>query len=115
VQINIARIYARLDFLRLMNFKVAWNAEQQQPLNPAHASTIKVFGTEFYLEACRLMQEILGPTAALRPGAPAAALNGRVGQFVRSIHILTFGGGTNELQRDLIALFGLGMPVQPRF
>jgi len=115
VQINIARIHARLEFLRLMNFKVAWGAEQHQPLNPAHASSIKVFGTEFYLEACRLMQEILGPTAALRPGSPEAALNGRVGQFVRSIHILTFGGGTNEMQRDLIALFGLGMPVQPRF
>ncbi|MBI1816747.1 MAG: acyl-CoA dehydrogenase family protein [Deltaproteobacteria bacterium] len=115
VQINLARIHARLDFLRLMNFKVAWGAEQGQPLNPAHASSIKVFGTEFYLEACRLMQEILGPTATLRPGSPAAALNGRVGQFVRSIHILTFGGGTNEMQRDLICLFGLGMPVMPRF
>ena len=54
VQLNLARIYARLDFLRLMNFKVAWGAEQNQPLNPAHASTIKVFGTEFYLEALPL-------------------------------------------------------------
>jgi hypothetical protein len=115
VQLSIARIHARLDFLRLMNFKVAWGAEQQQPLNPAHASTIKVFGTEFYLEACRVMLEILGPAATLRPGSPEAALNGRVGQLLRSIHILTFGGGTNEMQRDLIALFGLGMPVQPRF
>jgi hypothetical protein len=42
-------------------------------------------------------------------------LNGRVASFLRGIHILTFGGGTNEMQRDLIALFGLGMPVQPRF
>lgn len=115
VQLNIARIYARLDFLRLMNFKVAWGAEQQQPLNPAHASTIKVFGTEFYLEACRAMLEILGPAANVRPGSPGAAVNGHIGALLRSIHILTFGGGTNEMQRDLIALFGLGMPVQPRF
>jgi alkylation response protein AidB-like acyl-CoA dehydrogenase len=68
VQVNLARIYARLDFLRLMNFKVAWNAEQGASLNPAHASTIKVFGTEFYLEACRLMLEIMGPGANFRPG-----------------------------------------------
>ncbi len=115
VQLNIARIYARLDFLRLMNFKIAWGAEQQQPMNPAHASTIKVFGTEFYLEACRLMLEILGPAATLRPGSPEAVINGRIGFLLRSIHILTFGGGTNELQRDLIALFGLSMPVMPRF
>ena len=32
----------------------------------------------------------------------------------RSMHILTFGGGTNEMQRDLIAIFGLGMPGSPR-
>ena len=115
VQLSIARIHARLDFLRLMNFKVAWGAEQNQPLNPAHASSIKVFGTEFYLEACRLMMEILGPAANFRSGSPEAALNGRIGFMLRGIHILTFGGGTNELQRDLIALFGLGMPVQPRF
>jgi alkylation response protein AidB-like acyl-CoA dehydrogenase len=115
VQMNIARLHTRLDFLRLMNFKVAWCAEQNQPLNPAHASTIKVFGTEFYLEACRLMLEILGPAGTFRPGSSEAALNGRIGYLLRAIHILTFGGGTNELQRDLIALFGLGMPVQPRF
>ena len=115
VQINLARIYARLDFMRLMNFKIAWTAEQNQPLNPAHASTIKVFGTEFYLEAFRLMQEILGPAGTFRPGSPEAALNGRIGFLLRSMHILTFGGGTNEMQRDLIALFGLSMPVQPRF
>ncbi|HXQ22688.1 MAG TPA: acyl-CoA dehydrogenase family protein [Candidatus Acidoferrales bacterium] len=115
VQMNIARIHARLDFLRLMNFKVAWNAEQGEPLNPAHASSIKVFGTEFYLEACRSMLEILGAAGTFRGGSPDAAVNGRVGFMQRSIHVLTFGGGTNEMQRDLIALFGLGMPVQPRF
>jgi alkylation response protein AidB-like acyl-CoA dehydrogenase len=115
VQLNLARIHARLDFLRLMNFKVAWGAEQNQPLNPAHASTIKVFGTEFYLEAIRLMLEILGPAGTFRSGSPDAALRGRIGFMLRSIHILTFGGGTNEMQRDLICLFGLSMPVMPRF
>jgi alkylation response protein AidB-like acyl-CoA dehydrogenase len=115
VQINLARVYARIDFMRLMNFKIAWNAEQGEPVNPAHASCIKVFGTEFYLEACRLMLEVLGPAASFRGGSPGAAVGGRIGFLVRSIHVLTFGGGTNEMQRDLIALFGLGMPVQPRF
>lgn len=114
VQLSIARMHVCIEFLRLMNFKVAWGAEQNEPLNPAHASALKVFGTEFYNEAYRLMAEILGPTAALRPGSPDAALNGRVGFILRATHILTFGGGTNEMQRDLIALFGLGMPVQPR-
>ncbi len=61
------------------------------------------------------MLEILGPAGTFRAGSPEAAIGGRVGFLLRSIHILTFGGGTNEMQRDLIALFGLGMPVMPRF
>jgi hypothetical protein len=32
----------------------------------------------------------------------------------RGLLILTFGGGTNEIQRDLIGLFGLGLPRVPR-
>jgi hypothetical protein len=115
VQLNVARIHARLDFLRLMNFKVAWEAEQGLPMNPAYASSIKVFGTEFYLEACRLMLEVLGQPGTLRKGSPEALVGGRIEFLLRTIHILTFGGGTNEMQRDLICLFGLSMPVMPRF
>jgi alkylation response protein AidB-like acyl-CoA dehydrogenase len=115
VQVNIARIYARLDFMRLMNFKIAWNAEQNEPMNPAHASCIKVFGTEFYLEACRLMLEVMGSAGTFRAGSSAALLNDRIGFLLRGLHILTFGGGVNEMQRDLICMFGLSMPVMPRF
>jgi len=37
-------------------------------------------------------------------------LLGRLEMHARSMVILTFGGGTNEIQRDLIAIFGLNMP-----
>jgi alkylation response protein AidB-like acyl-CoA dehydrogenase len=114
VQINLARVHARLEFLRLANWKVAAEATQGAPLNPADASTIKVFGTEFYLEAFRLLMEILGPVATVSGDSPEAVLRGRLEARVRSMHILTFGGGTNEMQRDLIAIFGLGMPGSPR-
>ncbi|MCU1456229.1 MAG: acyl-CoA dehydrogenase [Actinomycetia bacterium] len=114
VQLNLARVHARLEFLRLANWKVAWEATQGIPLDPADASTIKVFGTEFYLEAFRLLMEILGPSAAVSRGGAGAVLKGRLERGVRSMHILTFGGGTNEMQRDLIAVFGLGMPGSSR-
>jgi alkylation response protein AidB-like acyl-CoA dehydrogenase len=114
VQLNLARVHARLEFLRLANWKVAAEATAGEPLNPAAASTIKVFGTEFYLEAFRLLMEILGPVAPVKGGSPEAVLRGRLEARIRSMHILTFGGGTNEMQRDLIAIFGLGMPGSPR-
>ena len=47
-------------------------------------------------------------------GSPDAVLRGRLEALERSMHILTFGGGTNEMQRDLIAIFGLNMPGSPR-
>lgn len=109
VQVHLARIRSRLEFLRLENWKVAWSSTQGR-LEVADASSIKVFGTEFYLEAFRLMMEIIGQQSYLKKGAPGSVLRSRLELNYRSLLILTFGGGTNEIQRDLIAIFGLGMP-----
>jgi 3-oxocholest-4-en-26-oyl-CoA dehydrogenase alpha subunit len=109
VQVNLARVHAKLEFLRLINWKVAWTATQGG-MDVADASTIKVFGTEFYLEAFRLLGEVLGQQTYLRRGSPEAVLKGKIEQLYRSLLILTFGGGVNEVQRDLIAMFGLGLP-----
>ncbi|HEY2428706.1 MAG TPA: acyl-CoA dehydrogenase family protein [Acidimicrobiales bacterium] len=109
VQINLARVRAKLEFLRLMNWKVAWTATQGG-LDVADASTTKVFGTEFYLEAFRLLMEVLGEPAYLNGSSADAVLRGRLEMSYRSLIILTFGGGTNEIQRELIDMFGLGLP-----
>jgi alkylation response protein AidB-like acyl-CoA dehydrogenase len=114
VQTNLARVHSGLEFLRLINWKVAWTATDGQPLDVADASIIKVFGTEFYLEAFRLLMEILGPVAYLRQGSPQSILKSRLERNYRSLLILTFGGGTNEIQRDLIGMFGLGLPRATR-
>ena len=113
VQLSLARVHARLEFLRLINWKIAW-ASTQKSLHPADASATKVFGTEFYLEALRLLMEILGQHAYLKDDSPGVMLGARLEHQYRGLIILTFGGGTNEVQRDLIAVFGLGMPLAPR-
>jgi 3-oxocholest-4-en-26-oyl-CoA dehydrogenase alpha subunit len=113
VQLNLAKAYAGFEFLRLANWKVAWAATRDE-LPVADASTIKVFGTEHYLESFRLLMEVLGERAYLTEDAPGALLASRLEQMYRSLLILTFGGGTNELQRDLIAAFGMGMPMAKR-
>ena len=106
VQLNLARVRTGLEFLRQINWKVASSAH----LDISDASTIKIFGTEFYLEAFRLLMEVLGPRAYLQRNSSAEVLKGRLEMNYRSLVILTFGGGTNEIQRDLIAMFGLGLP-----
>ena len=110
VQLNLARVRAKLEFLQLIGWKVAASGGA----NPADASSTKVFGTELSCEAYRLLSEVLGPAASLAKGSPGAVLAGRIERGMQGALILTFGGGVNEVQRDLIALFGLGMPRVPR-
>jgi len=114
VQTDLAWVHARIEVLRTMNWQVAWHAENGDALDPAAASAVKVFGTEFYMEGLQKLLEVLGPVANVREGSPDAALHGRLSTLLRGLHVLTFGGGTNELQRDLLAIFGLGLPGSPR-
>jgi alkylation response protein AidB-like acyl-CoA dehydrogenase len=113
VQMNFARVRAGLEFLRLINWKVAWTATQGH-LDVADASSIKVFGTEFNMEAIRLLHEIIGESGYVPPGGLGAVTNGALEANYRGLTILTFGGGVNEVQRDLISIFGLGMPRSMR-
>jgi len=109
VRLHLARARAGLEYLRLLNWKVAADAAAGR-LDVADASSIKVFGTEHYQQVLRMLTEVVGPAATLERGSPGAALLGRLEMYTRSLLMLTFGGGTNEVQRDLIAIFGLGMP-----
>ena len=109
VQHNLARLYAKMEVLRLMNWKQAWAAEKGQP-QMADSSAIKVYGSEFLIEAYRALMEVLGAPGILARDSPGAVLQGKVESAYRNGLILTFGGGTNEIQRDIIAMAGMGMP-----
>jgi alkylation response protein AidB-like acyl-CoA dehydrogenase len=108
-QTNLARVVAKLRVLKLMNWKMAWQL-QHANLEMADASAVKVFGSEFFVEAYRALMEVFGPLGTLQGSSPGAIMAGRVESMYRNALILTFGGGTNEVQRDIIAMAGLGMP-----
>lgn len=110
VRLNLARVHAGAEYLKLRNWRIAWAAAARE-LGPAEASATKVFGTEFAIEAYRLLMEVLGAAAVVREGSPGALLAGRIERLHRSALILTFGGGANEMQRDMIAATALGQPV----
>jgi alkylation response protein AidB-like acyl-CoA dehydrogenase len=112
VQLNLARVHAKAEFLKLVNWRIA--AEAGHGLSPATASATKVFGTEFATEAYRLLMEVLGANAHVRDGSAGAILAGKIERMHRSALILTFGGGTNEVQRDIVAATGLGLPISRR-
>jgi 3-oxocholest-4-en-26-oyl-CoA dehydrogenase alpha subunit len=109
VQLTLARSRARLEALRLLNWRLAWELTQND-LNAADASTVKVYGTELFVEVYRSFMEVLGEAGVLKNGSPGAFLAGRVEQMYRWAYVVTFGGGVNEIQREIIATAGLGMP-----
>jgi alkylation response protein AidB-like acyl-CoA dehydrogenase len=109
VQQNLARCHAHVEVLKLMNWKQAW-ASTKGMLHPAEASAAKVFGTEMAVEIYEWMMEVMGQASTVKDGSSEALLRGRIERMYRSALILTFGGGTNEVQRDIIAMAGLGMP-----
>ncbi len=122
VQRNLAEVAARLEFLRLANWKVAWTvANKIDGAEPdidaisgfvADSSAVKVSGTEFYVDAYRRLMQVYGQRAYVVEGSPGYL--SRLEMMYRSTVILTFGGGTNEMQRDLISQFGLGYPRASR-
>ncbi len=111
VQLSLARVHAKAEVLKLMNWRIAAAAGSPRP---AAASATKVYGTELTIEACRLLLEIIGASAEVRDGSPGAVLAGRIERMQRSALILTFGGGTNEVQRDIIGAAALGLPFSRR-
>jgi len=113
VQQNLARATAKIEALRLLAWRQAWNVGRDR-LDPAESSTVKVFGSESFVAIYQWLLEVLGPAGALKAGSAGALLRGRIETYYRTTLVLSFGGGTNEIQRDLIAQLGLGMPRAPR-
>jgi hypothetical protein len=113
VQLTLARVYAVCEALKLANWRVAADLTAGG-LNPADASSMKVLGTQGQVECLRLLLEVLGPAGYLAGDAPAAVVRGQLEQAYRQAPVGTFGGGVNEVQREIIQMAGLGMPRAPR-
>lgn len=112
VQRNLALVDAKLEMLKLINWKVAWSVSNNA-LDVAESSGVKVYGTEFYLEAFRLLMQVRGLDSVVDDPSQSHG-DSRLETMYRGLIILTFGGGTNEMQRDLITQFGLGFPRADR-
>ncbi len=105
----LAECYTRLEAMRLINFRIAADLEAGR-MDVALASTTKVYGSESGLEILRRLVDIVGSSALVRADSSAALLLGELEYEVRASTLMTFGGGTNEIQRELIAQFGMNMP-----
>ena len=108
VKSNFAKIYSGLETLKLICWKQVWGMENNV-LSMTDASLAKIYGSEYFIEAYRMMMEIFGELSIIRDDS-LSILNSRLERMYRTASILTFGGGTNEVQRDIISMAGLLMP-----
>jgi alkylation response protein AidB-like acyl-CoA dehydrogenase len=113
VQIDLARCHARMEAMKLLNWRMAC-ALEAGTMTAADSSAVKVYGTECLIDVYRTLLGILGSIGYLREGSPGAALHGRLERVARAAQINTFGGGVNEVQREIVAAVGLGMARQAR-
>jgi 3-oxocholest-4-en-26-oyl-CoA dehydrogenase alpha subunit len=113
VQMDLARAHARLEAMKLLNWRMA-AALDAGALAPADSSAVKVYGTETLVDVYRTLLGILGSAGYLPVGSPGAVLEGDVERAGRAAQINTFGGGVNEVQREIIASAGLGMARRAR-
>ncbi len=108
VRDELAKIAVDLDVLKLMNIRTA--SMLAAGTIPYHdASMNKIFGTELHQRAFGAMLRVMGRSGGLMSGddVPSRGLLAR--WFMQDV-LLTFGGGANEVHRNIIAMVGLGLP-----
>ena len=113
VQSCLGEAYSRVQAMKVMNWRMAWAMNAGDP-SPALSSAAKVFGTEQLIDIYRLLLEVLGAPGLVHAKSSGAQLAGEIEHEWRGCQINTFGGGVNEVQREIIAMMGLGLPRAPR-
>jgi alkylation response protein AidB-like acyl-CoA dehydrogenase len=113
VRSTLAEVYALLSAADLMNLRLVADVAANT-LGGGDSAAAKIFGTEAVVTAYGQMQEVLGAQGLLRPGSPGAVLQGRVETLARRAQNNTFGGGTNEVMREIVAAKNLGMTLAAR-
>lgn len=105
---KLAEMAADLYVLKVMDLKLASMVDNGQ-VPYYEASLLKVLSTEVQVRFLQDALQMLGSAGLLRRGSPGARLGGDIERFLASALILLFGGGSNDIQRDIMATHGLGL------
>lgn len=113
VAVELGRLATRVEIVRLLSAQVATLLTDKEPL-AAEASMAKVWSSETFQELPALGLDLLGPAGTRSVGSAGAPIHGLVELDYRESPVRKFAAGTNEVQRDIIAQRGLGLPRSRR-
>jgi 3-oxo-4-pregnene-20-carboxyl-CoA dehydrogenase beta subunit len=110
---DVRRALARASAAERINELLNWQVAATETLDVADASVTKVFGSEQVQQIGAELAEIVS-----RHGDPAEQQTAELARWLdvqnKRNTVMTFGGGVNEVQRELIAMAGLKLPRVPR-
>jgi len=109
VREKLGELQIEAQIARWLAYRVAWM--QGQGLIPNYQSSMsKVFGTELNQRVAAAGVNLLGLYGSLRPDSAWAPLQGQLEDMYLSTVSFTIAAGSSEIQRNIIATRGLGLP-----
>ena len=108
---RIAQMAIEIEVARLMCYSVAWRIERGLDIGYIGSMT-KLFITEMLQRLANSEMHTLGLYGQLDVDSKWAPLGGAIERLSLNTISQTIGGGTSEIQRNLIAQRGLGLPAK---
>jgi alkylation response protein AidB-like acyl-CoA dehydrogenase len=109
VRTGLAELFRDAEVARLFNYRVAWQVSQGV-IPYAEASMVKVFGSELQQRVYGFALRMMGLLGQIEAGSERVPIGGKLARDFLAMVLMTFGGGANEVLRDVIAIAALGMP-----
>ena len=109
MRLRLGQLIVDIEMLRHLSNECVWLVMTGQ-VSAMVPSMAKVWSTELYYRMTSIAMQLMGPFGQLQKGSKWAMLDGEVELGYRNSPPMMFGGGANEIQRDIIASRGLGLP-----
>jgi alkylation response protein AidB-like acyl-CoA dehydrogenase len=110
VRARAARIATELEVARMLQRRVISEAVKGG-VPTVQSSMYKLFMNETGKRVANAALDLLGSDAQLKPGSTGAPLDGRFERSYRYTVVDTIGGGTSEIQKNIVARRALGLPA----
>jgi 3-oxo-4-pregnene-20-carboxyl-CoA dehydrogenase beta subunit len=110
---DVGRVLAEVRASLRVNELLNWQVAVAETVQVADASVTKVFTSVRIQQLGQLLADLVGRYGDPADESTADLMRWLDVQIKRNL-VLTFGGGVNEVQRELIATAGLGLPRVPR-
>jgi alkylation response protein AidB-like acyl-CoA dehydrogenase len=108
---ELAELAVENEVLRMMCYRIAWMYSKE--LHPSYESSMSLlFSSELLRHIANVGMRVLGHYGELAQDSKWAVFSARAMRTYLNCISIGVGGGTNEIQRNIVAMRGLGLPRQ---